>query len=167
MPSMKARHAEIEMEGRRLAAAWFALAEASALPELTRALAVAKWRIEAARDVMREESERYAAFQAALVDGLSSARPRLRFECAHALDIFGDTSTRAPLTALMSDPVPRVRWMAMHALSCHACGEKPDALEAEVRARIGDAARLDPSPRVRRQAAVALSLADNSGRAVL
>ncbi len=164
---MKPGRAEIEMEGRRLAAAWFALAEAGALPELTHALAVAKWRIEAARDLMRQERRRYAAFQAALVGGLASPRPRLRFECAHALDIFGDASTRTPLTALMSDPVPRVRWMAMHALSCHACGEKPDALEAEVRARIGEAARADPSPQVRRQAAVALSLADNDGRAVL
>ena len=59
----------------------------------------------------------------------------------------------------MEDPVPRVRWMAMHALSCHACSEKPGALEAEVEARIGQAALGDPSIKVRRNAVLALGMA--------
>ena len=46
--------------------------------------------------------------------------------------------------------------MAMHALSCHACGEKPGALEDAIRDRIITAATSDPSPQVRRHAAVAL-----------
>jgi len=56
----------------------------------------------------------------------------------------------------MDDPVPRVRWMAMHALSCHACSEKPE-LEAPVLGRILAAVRSDPSSHVRRHAAVALA----------
>jgi hypothetical protein len=50
--------------------------------------------------------------------------------------------------------------MAMHALSCHACGEKAGAIEPGGRARIDAAVSADPSPRVRRHAAVELTLAD-------
>ncbi len=146
-----------------LAETWFALAEASALPALARALQVGKRRIEAARHVMRRHPDRYRRFQAALVRGLGARQDRTRFECAHALDIFGDISTRAPLASLLEDPVPRVRWMAMHALSCHACGEKPDTLEVFIRARIVEAAESDPSSHVRRHAAGALAAAGDVG----
>jgi len=146
-------------DAEQLAETWFALAEAGALPALTRALQVGKRRIEAAQAVMRRRPSRYRSFQATLVGGLGARQDRTRFECAHALDIFGDISTRAPLVPLMDDAIPRVRWMAMHALSCHACGEKPYALEADIRARIVEAAATDPSPHVRRHAAGALAAA--------
>jgi len=123
-----------------------------------RALNVGKGRIEAAREVMRNDPVRYRAFQQALMRGLTSTA-RDRFECAHALDLFGDASTRYALVPLMDDPVPRVRWMAMHALSCHACGEKPGPLEVDIRERVVEAARSDPSARVRFHAATALALA--------
>ena len=154
-----------QVDAKALAARWFALAEAGELAVLCRALAVGKGRMHAARAVMQRETGRYAAFQAALVAGLGSPRASLRFECAHALDTFGDATTRAPLAVLMDDAVPRVRWIAMHALSCHACGEKPDGLEASIRARIMHAASNDPSPQVRRHAAVALGLAHAAGAA--
>ncbi|HEY3887048.1 MAG TPA: HEAT repeat domain-containing protein, partial [Caulobacteraceae bacterium] len=99
------------------------------------------------------------AFVQVLIDGLASRRAPIRFSLAHGLDTFGDEHCRPHLIALMEDPVPRVRWMAMHALSCHACGEKPEALEADVSARIARAAVHDPSIRVRRNAVVALGLA--------
>jgi len=145
-----------------LAERWFALADAGALPALSRALAVGKRRIEAARAVMRRQPDRYRRFRHALVRGLGARQDRTRFECAHALDTFGDISTRYALVPLMEDSVPRVRWMAMHALSCHACGEKPDALEADIRARIVEAAERDPSPHVRRHAAGALAAAGDA-----
>lgn len=148
-----------QVDAEMLAARWFALAAAARLAELGRAMAVGKGRLHGARIVMQRSPERYAAFQAALVRGLAAPQSRIRFECAHALDQFGDESTRAPLAALMDDPVPKVRRMAMHALSCHACGEKPGKLEADVRERIMRAAAGDPSPQVRRHAAVALGLA--------
>src|SRR5579872_1560294 len=154
-------------DAQTLAERWFALAAEVELGPLFHALAVGKRRLEAARDAMRVDAPRYAAFQAALVRGLAARRPRERFEAAHALDIFGDASTRRRLAPLMDDPVPRVRWMAMHALSCHACGEKPDALEAEVRARIARAAKSDPSPRVRRHASVALTLTAGGERPIV
>ena len=148
-----------EQDAETLAELWFGLAEARELAALCRALAVGRARMQAARAVMQRDSARYAAFQQALVGGLGAAASRVRYECAHALDTFGDVATRGPLAALMDDPVPRVRWIAMHALSCHACGEKPDALEATSRERIIEAAAHDPSPQVRRHAAVALGLA--------
>jgi len=83
----------------------------------------------------------------------------VRFECAHALDQFGDARCVGPLAALMDVKVPRVRWMAMHALSCHACGEDTVSLDPAIAARIARAAMEDASPRVRRNAAVALGLA--------
>ena len=156
-----------QIDAEALAARWFGLAQAARLSELGRAMAVGKGRLHAARAVMQRAPERYAAFQAALVRGLAAPQIRIRFECAHALDQFGDDSTRRALAGLMDDPVPRVRWMAMHALSCHACGEKPGALEPDVRARIMRAAASDPSPQVRRHAAVALGLAHEIGAAPL
>jgi hypothetical protein len=147
------------LDAESLAERWFALAQADQLAALAQAMAVGKGRLQAAREVMQQSPERYAAFQAALVGGLASSQSRVRFECAHALDQFGDDATRPALARLMSDPVPRVRWMALHALSCHACGEKPDALETSIRERIIEAAAGDPSVQVRRHAAVALGLA--------
>ena len=159
------KRAEAIADAEQLAALWFALADARELAALGRAMAVSKARLHAARLAMERQPERYGAFQQALVDGLRSERSRVRFECAHALDTFGDASVRPALARLMDDPVPRVRWMAMHGLSCHACGEKPGALEAEIRERIIDAATHDPSPQVRRHAAVALGLAHEAAGA--
>ena len=156
-----------QIDAEALAERWFALGEAARLSELGRAMAVGKGRLHAARAVMQRAPDRYAGFQVALVRGLGAPQSRIRFECAHALDQFGDDSTRPALARLMDDPVPRVRWMAMHALSCHACGEKPDGLEAAIRERIIDAAASDPSPQVRRHAAVALGLAHEIGAAPL
>jgi HEAT repeat protein len=156
----------IQQDADALAGRWFALAEAKDLPGVLAALAVGKGRMQAARTAMLRQPDRYARFQTALVDGLASESARLRFESAHALDTFGDVATRAPLTALMGDPVPRVRWIAMHALSCHACGEKkPGGLEDDVRERIIDAMQHDPSPYVRRHAAVALGVAHETSAA--
>ena len=53
----------------------------------------------------------------------------------------------------------------MHALSCHACGEKTGPLEDPVRERIIAAALGDPSVHVRRHAAVALALAHETSAA--
>jgi HEAT repeat protein len=154
-----------ELDAAGLAETWFALSALEDLGPLNRALNVKKGRIEAARALMQAQPDRYRAFQAALVRGLSSKRKRTRFECAGALDQFGDASTRPALAALMDDPVPRVRWMAMHALTCHHCGGKPDAMEPHVRSRIIEATRSDPSPVVRRHAAGALALAHETSAA--
>jgi hypothetical protein len=142
-----------------LAARWFALAREGDLPGLMKSMAVKKRQLEAARALMRAQAGAYEAFVQAILAGLADRRPRVRFECAHALDQFGDARCVAPLAALMDDKVPRVRWMAMHALSCHACGEDTVSPDPAIAARIARAAMEDASPRVRRNAAVALGLA--------
>ena len=154
-----------DLDAEALAARLLGLAETGDLGALGRALAIGKQRRDAARAVMQRSADRYAAFQAVLVGGLTSRRDRTRFECAAALDQFGDTSTREPLARLMDDPVPRVRWMAMHALSCHACGDKAGPLEPHIRDRIAAAAERDPSVHVRRHAAMALTLAREASAA--
>ncbi|HLY32223.1 MAG TPA: HEAT repeat domain-containing protein, partial [Ktedonobacterales bacterium] len=67
--------------------------------------------------------------QATLVDtlliGLHHPQARVRFDCTHALDHFADDRCVEPLRRLLSDPVPRVRWMATHVLSCEACKLTP------------------------------------------
>jgi hypothetical protein len=145
-------------DAEQLAEQWFALAAAEDLRPLGRALAIGKARKQAARAVMQSQPARYVEFQQALLRGLAARRDRVRFECAAALDTFGDATTRAPLARLMDDPVPRVRWMTMHALSCHACSETPGELEPQYRERIVQAALHDPSVRVRHHAAVGLGL---------
>jgi hypothetical protein len=163
--AVEARRAAAMSDADMLAEQWFALAEAEDLRPLGRALQIGKTRKQGARAVMRRQTARYRSFQQALVRGLGARRDRVRFMCAAELDTFGDATTRPPLARLMDDPVPRVRWMAMHALSCHGCGEKPGALEPQYRERIVQAAMSDPSVRVRHHAAVGLGLMGDLGAA--
>lgn len=89
------------------------------------------------------------------IAGLSHSNPKVRHECAHALDRYGHPAAVEPLLALSYDPVPRVRWMAMHALSCDSCKMKrPVADKAFDRAC--ELALADVSVQVRRHAAVAV-----------
>jgi HEAT repeat protein len=153
-----ARDEERRLDAATLAETWFDLAENGDRYALWRALAVSKRRLEAARTVMQADRERYSGYVAALIDGLSDPNPRLRFEFAHALDNFGDASCIEPLRHLMRDPVPRVRWMAMHALTCHACGSDSCADDPELLAEIALHARADESIKVRQHATIALGL---------
>jgi HEAT repeat protein len=121
-------------------------------------MAVGKRPMLAARAVMQRDPVRYDAFLDGLLDGLSSENARTRFECAHFLDIFGTARCQEPLERLMEDPVPRVRWMAMHALSCHFCGEDTCNSAPQIRQRIAAAALGDDSVVVRRQATISLGL---------
>jgi hypothetical protein len=147
----------VDLDAEQLAAEWFALSESRDLNPLLRAIQVGKGRLEAARAVMQRDRVRYVAFQEALVGGVQGRHPKQRYLSAHALDIFGEAWTRPALIAAMDDPAPRVRWMAMHAVSCHACGDKPEQLEDHVRDRIIAAATGDPSRKVRFHATHALA----------
>src|SRR5690349_21655618 len=64
-----------------------------------------------ARALLAQRPAERATIIAAYLAGLGHPSPRVRFECAHALDAFGDLSTRAALADLIDDPVPRVRRM--------------------------------------------------------
>jgi hypothetical protein len=146
-----------DFDAAQLASAWFTLSEAGDLSRLLRAIQVGKGRLEAARAVMQRDRTRYVAFQESLVGGVQGRHPKQRYLSAHALDVFGAAWTRPALIAAMDDAAPSVRWMAMHALSCHACGDKPGQLEDHVRERIIAAATGDASRKVRFHATHALA----------
>ena len=52
----------------------------------------------------------------------------------------------------LDDPVPRVRWHAVHALICDKCKTGFSYLNDEVVERVRRVAKSDPSPKVRSQA---------------
>ncbi len=91
----------------------------------------------------------------AYIAGLRHPNPKVRFECAHCLDRYGHPMAVEPLVVLSYDTVPRVRWMAMHALSCDACKVKR-AVAQKAFARASELALNDPSVQVRRHASIAL-----------
>lgn len=141
-----------------LAALWFTLAEAGDLDTLWQKMGVGKRRSDAARAIMLKDRARYDRLVETIIAGLAHPNGRARFEYAHILDSFGDARSVEPLKALMNDPVPRVRWMAMHALTCHDCGDESCPDDPELIAEIARRAKTDPSPKVRQHATVALGL---------
>jgi hypothetical protein len=141
-----------------LAERWFSLARADDIDGLVRAFAVGKCRMVTARVLMQRDTVTYEAFLDVLLRGTTHANPRIRFECAHALDTFGSARCRDALIRLMDDPVPRVRWMAMHAVSCHACNDATCVDDEALHRRIAHSALTDESIQVRRHATAALGM---------
>ncbi|MBV9324768.1 MAG: HEAT repeat domain-containing protein [Chloroflexi bacterium] len=92
------------------------------------------------------------AVTALIVKGLDHPNAKVRYECAHLLDSFGDDRCVQTLTRLLEDPVPRVRAIALHALVCDTCKltplqSRPDLLPLTI-----DWARNDPHRRVKQEA---------------
>jgi len=163
LQSKDARAATRELDTAALAESWFALAEAGDLDTLWRKMGVGKHRSNAAREIMLRDQLRYNRFVDTIVAGLAHPRGRARFEYAHVLDSFGDARCIEPLRELMEDPVPRVRWMAMHALTCHDCGGATCPDDPELIERIIHHLHHDENIRVRRHAALALGEAGGIG----
>jgi HEAT repeats len=87
-----------------------------------------------------------------LLRGLEHSRPKVRADCAGALDHFADERCAEPLTRLLSDPVPKVRRHALHSLSCDACKLVPLKVTGDLVAKLIEMTLHDPSIRVRRAA---------------
>ena len=109
----------------------------------------------AVRELVVEQGK-YSVLVEGLLDGLSDLSPKVRYECAHALDLLADERCVEPLRRLLDDPVPRVRRVALHTLSCDACKLNPLPMEDDLVACVIDHALKDPSINVRRHAASAL-----------
>lgn len=139
-----------------LAESWFTLADGRDFYALTRVMQVPKRVTLAARALMQAQPVRMNAFIEAVIEGLGHEDSRIRFNLAHTLDTFGDARAPAALAPLMEDRAPRVRWMAMHALTCHDCNEASCATDPAILERIAHHARADENMRVRRHAAVSL-----------
>ena len=91
-----------------------------------------------------------------LLAGLESPHSRVRYLCADALDHLADERCVAPLERLLSDPVPRVRRAALHALSCDACKLAPLPKAADLFETLMRLSKSDPNARVRSAALEAL-----------
>ncbi len=106
----------------------------------------------AARDRVAGEPALWAKVVDVLLAGLNHANPKVRYECAHALDTYDDGRAAPFLSPLIDDPVPRVRRMAIHALVCDACKSAPAPWSEDICARVSDHLLNDPSVQVRRHA---------------
>jgi HEAT repeat protein len=112
------------------------------------------------------QSGGYTLLVDALLQGLEHLSPRVRFDAAQAMDHFADARCAAPLRRCLSDPVPRVRWAALHSLSCEACKLAPIAAGQELVELVIERALADESIRVRRVAAYTLGGSCYDQRAV-
>lgn len=95
---------------------------------------------------------RFPAVVDALLTGVTSPSARVRFLVAQAMDHWADERCAAPLWTLLHDPVPRVRWAALHSLQCAACKLVPLTSGTVVVGRLVAMALSDPSIKVRRVA---------------
>jgi HEAT repeats len=91
----------------------------------------------------------------AILSALLHPNPRVRYECLGLLDHLADDDCAAAMIAATSDPVPRVRRMALHALGCGGC--KSSALCADLNAVFLPIAEHDPVWRVRREAVLSVA----------
>jgi hypothetical protein len=98
------------------------------------------------------ETGGYTTLVDALLQGVGHSHPRTRFLAAQAMDHFADPRCAAPLRELLRDPVPRVRWAALHSLSCEECKLAPIATNDDLVELVSALALGDPSIRVRRVA---------------
>ena len=85
----------------------------------------------------------------ALIWGLSHENPVVRRCCLELLDQHPDPRAVPHILAALDDPVPRVRWHAVHALLCDACKDGGSFLTPEIASRLALVASEDPSAKVR------------------
>jgi hypothetical protein len=95
---------------------------------------------------------RFSAVIDVLLTGMTHQSARARFLTAQAMDHWADERCRAPLSIMLHDPVPRVRWAALHSLQCETCKLAPLSTESELTDTVVALALTDPSIKVRRVA---------------
>jgi len=93
----------------------------------------------------------------ALIWGLSHESPVVRRCCLELLDQLPDPRAVPYILQSLKDPVPRVRWHAVHALLCDACKAGESLLTPDVAANLQRVAEHDESSKVRKYARQALS----------
>jgi len=98
----------------------------------------------------------------AIVDALRHPNPRVRYECLGLLDHLAEEESVPAMIAATSDPVPRVRRMAVHALGCQGC--KQSSLWADLNAVFLPIAEHDPVWKVRREAVISIVQQEASER---
>lgn len=87
-----------------------------------------------------------------LLTGVAHQNARVRFLTAQAMDHWADERCAAPLSVMLHDPVPRVRWAALHSLQCETCKLAPLSTVPDLTDTVVTLALTDPSIKVRRVA---------------
>lgn len=105
------------------------------------------------------ERELFTLVIDALLLGVAHSQPRVRFLTAQAMDHWADERCAAPLRVMLHDPVPRVRWAAIHSLHCDECKLSPLTRKGDTTATLIALALHDPSIKVRRVATYELGQA--------
>jgi hypothetical protein len=141
------------------------LARRKDVVELTRRLVLPRRDLLALRTLIVEQGENSTLVDS-LLEGLTHQSPRVRFDCVHALDHFADERCMEPLWHALNDPVPRVRRIALHVLSCDVCKLHPLPVHDDLIALVMARAITDPSINVRRHATVALGSFPRDARAI-
>ena len=141
------------------------LARRKDVVELTRRLVLPRRDLLALRALIVEQGE-HSTLVDALLEGITHQSPRARYDCVHALDHFADERCMEPLLYALNDPVPRVRRMALHVLSCDFCKLHPLPVHDDFVALVMSRALTDPSINVRRHATVALGSFPRDARAI-
>ena len=85
----------------------------------------------------------------ALIWGLSHDNPVVRWQCLQLLDAHPDHRAVPDILNLLNDPLPRVRWHALHALECDVCKAGESFLNSSILSKIHFLAEQDENKRVR------------------
>ena len=93
----------------------------------------------------------------ALIWGLYHRNAAVRWVCLEHLDAHPDASAVPHILKKLEDPVPRVRWHAVHALACDACKDGDSFLSAKVITRLEGVSQTDESKKVRGYASQVLA----------
>ena len=102
----------------------------------------------------REPSPPIAAVQAA---ALGHPNAKVRRDCLGVLDHHANDESGVVFAAALSDPVPKVRVVALHGLSCERCRVE-ELCVADVVPALVQAATTDPSAKVRHGAVPILAM---------
>jgi hypothetical protein len=149
------RESPYNLRIRQLADHILEAAASGAIGEVLAALVIPARDVLALREYL-VESGGYTRLVDALLANVDHPHPRVRFLVAQAMDHFADDRCAAPLRAMLGDAVPRVRWAALHSLSCEACKLAPIAQGDDLVELVIGLALHDPSIRVRRAATYTL-----------
>ena len=85
----------------------------------------------------------------AVIWGVSHPSPVVRRCCLELLDQHPDPSAIPHIVAALDDPVPRVRWHAVHALHCDVCKAGQTFMSPDIVDHLRRVAEHDGSEKVR------------------
>lgn len=101
--------------------------------------------------------------KAALIEGLKHPNSKVRWWCIQLMDHVADESYLQPLLeAAQTDPTPKNRRHAIHALTCTVCKPNRSALDIDIRAELAEIAMADSDESVRKLAIQELAEMDKT-----